>query len=320
MLGVLFGAGAAGGWALLREGNTTSAGAAAGAISPTTTPPDASTGDVATTTSTTVAERSSTTTTRGTTTTSESTTTTTEPTTTTTTTTTAPTTTTEATTTTTTEPTTTTTTAPPTTTTTAVTAGGTNRLEIICKDAWRAAPIQGQFTGHVIERLTVHHTAVVMGSNTKAPGRIRSYQSYHQDSGWPDVAYHYLIDANGHVYEGRPTSARGDTFTEYDPTAHFLVCCDGHFDQQDVPAAQLDSLARVLAWASMQFGVSPSTIAGHRQFAATTCPGKQLHNVIADGRLQAMVEEGVAAGGVSMSLLCGQAGVDRVAAIEAGQI
>jgi hypothetical protein len=159
-----------------------------------------------------------------------------------------------------------------------------------------------------------------MGSNTKAPARIRSYQTYHQESGWPDIAYHYLIDANGHIYEGRPVSARGDTFTEYDPTGHFLVCCDGHFDQQSIPVTQLASLADVLAWASVRFGVAPATIAGHRDYAATTCPGSDLAGLVADQTVEAMVQERIAAGVRSLGLLCGPAGFDRVAAIEAGRL
>jgi hypothetical protein len=159
-----------------------------------------------------------------------------------------------------------------------------------------------------------------MGDNAEAPRRLRSYQGYHQENGWPDVAYHYLIDAHGHVYEGRPVSARGDTFTDYDPTGHFLVCCDGHFDQQGVPAAQLASLTNVLAWASGHFGVGSDTIRGHRDYAATSCPGSQLAGLVADRTLQSMVEQRMAAGGVLLTLLCGQGGFDRVAEIEAGTL
>lgn len=149
---------------------------------------------------------------------------------------------------------------------------------------------------------------------------MRSYQNYHQESGWPDVAYHYLIDANGHIYEGRPVAARGDTFTEYDPSGHFLVGCDGHFDRQDIPDAQLASLANVLAWASVRFAVGPATIAGHRDYAGTTCPGSDLAGLIGDRTLQSMVEQRIAAGVSSLNTLCGQAGRDRVAAIESGRL
>ena len=300
MLGVLIGGGAAGGWAWLRPGDALPPPEAAlsGAGTPATSTTSSSGSAV------TIAEPEATTTTGALPTTSA-----------TTTSTGAPTTTTEAPTTT---SATTTTTVPTTTTGVPPTAGGS--LEIICREAWGAAPIQGPLVDHQIERLTVHHTAVVMGSNTKAPGRIRSYQAYHQDSGWPDVAYHYLVDANGHIYEGRPVSARGDTFTEYDPAGHFLVCCDGHFDQQRIPAAQLASMANVLAWASVRFGVGPSTIAGHRDYAATSCPGSDLAGLVSDQTLQSMVEERIAAGAGTLSLLCGQAGFDRVAAIESGRL
>jgi hypothetical protein len=191
-------------------------------------------------------------------------------------------------------------------------------VEVICKDAWGAAPVQGEFVGHQIERLTVHHTAVLMGSNTEAPGRMRSYQRYHQEQGWPDIAYHYLIDANGNVYEGRPVGARGDTFTDYDPTGHFLVCCDGHFDQQPIPAAQLAALTDVLAWAAIEYGAGPSTIAGHSDYASTTCPGSSLAALVADGTLHASVEQRIDSGKVSLAVLCGSAGLQRVADIEAG--
>jgi hypothetical protein len=192
------------------------------------------------------------------------------------------------------------------------------RVEVICKEAWEAAPIRGRLIEHQIERLTVHHTAVTMRDNAAAPRRLRSYQDYHQENGWPDIAYHYLIDAHGHVYEGRRVSARGDTFTDYDPTGHFLVCCDGDFDQQEVPAAQLASLADVLAWASVHFGVGSDAIGGHGDYAATSCPGTQLAGLIADGTLQSMVEQRIVAGGVLVSSLCGPAGFNRVAEIEAG--
>jgi hypothetical protein len=305
MLGVLVGAGAAGGWSWLRP---------ADAVPPVPTPEAAPSESAAPTPSTTSgsgstvapAESTTSTTTTASSTTIE-----------TTTTTAAPAATTEASTTTTTT-TSTPSTAP--TTTAAVAQSVAGSREVICKEAWGAAPIHGQLVEHRIERLTVHHTAVVMGSNTKAPSRIRSYQNYHQENGWPDVAYHYLIDANGHVYEGRPVSARGDTFTDYDPTGHFLVCCDGHFDQQGIPAAQLASLASVLAWASVTFGVGPATIAGHRDYAATTCPGSHLAALVDDRTLQSMVEQLIAAGANSLSSLCGRAGRDRVVAIEAGRL
>ena len=189
---------------------------------------------------------------------------------------------------------------------------------IICKNAWGARPLAGELGSHSIERMTVHHTAVRLDRNSDAPGHIRGHQAFHQQSGWVDLAYHYMIDANGNIYEGRPFSAPGDTFTSYDPAGHFLVCCEGNFDQQDLPEAQLASLAAMLAWGSAAFGISPDTIGGHRDYASTTCPGTSLAKTLEDGTLLDAVVALLESGGVELTEACGTEGTALVSAIEAG--
>lgn len=189
---------------------------------------------------------------------------------------------------------------------------------IICKTAWGARPLAGELGAHSIERMTVHHTAVRLDRNADAPAHIRGHQAFHQQSGWVDLAYHYMVDANGNIYEGRPFSAPGDTFTNYDPAGHFLVCCEGNFDQQELPAEQLASLAAMLAWGSTAFGISPDTIGGHRDYASTTCPGTALAGTLEDGTLQAAVEALLESGGVELTEACGAEGAALVTAIEAG--
>ena len=111
-----------------------------------------------------------------------------------------------------------------TTTTTTIVSTGAGIVQAICKSAWGGREPSGALTNHTIERMTVHHTAALLDSNRSAPGRARAHQSLHMDDrGWVDLAYHFLVDANGHVYEGRPISAVGDTATNYDPAGHFLV-------------------------------------------------------------------------------------------------
>ena len=88
--------------------------------------------------------------------------------------------------------------------------------------------------------MTLHHEAVVLGDNRNALARLRQDQRYHQDQhGWIDIAYHVGVDRNGNVYELRSTEIAGDTATDYDTTGHFLVLCEGDFDQEAVSEAQL---------------------------------------------------------------------------------
>lgn len=211
----------------------------------------------------------------------------------------------------------TTTTAP--TATTTVLGDIPTAIEAICVAAWGGKPPQGEFEEHVIERLTIHHTASRLETNTRAPHHVRGHQRFHQrDRGWPDLAYHFVIDLNGHVYEGRPLWARGDTGTTYDPTGHFLVSCEGNFDAQEPSAAQVASLVGLLAWASREFGVDPATMRGHRDWAATSCPGANLYPLLTDGSLLASVQEVLATTEPSLTLICGDQAEARVADIEAG--
>lgn len=168
-----------------------------------------------------------------------------------------------------------TTTAAPSTTTTEPSREGV-RVEVISKSAWGGRKT-GTFEPHVPQRLTIHHTASGGSDPAGAPARIRGYQRYHMDQGWPDVAYHYLIDQAGRVYEGRPVVAAGDTFTEYDPSGHFLACLDGSFDRATPSNESIDALVLVLAWASQTHDIDPRTLSGHRDVANTTCPGDNLY-------------------------------------------
>lgn len=197
-------------------------------------------------------------------------------------------------------------------------AGREADIECICKSAWEAGPVQGALVPHVVRRLTVHHSGRPLRDNRRAPARFRAHQSYHQSLGWPDIAYHFLIDRHGNTYKGRPTWARGDTSTDYDPSGHLLVLCEGNFGKQPVSPSQVRALVRVLAWASRKFDVDSGTIRGHRDFASTACPGADLYRLIASGRLEHRVRKRLRRGDTSKKELCGRAGRRRVAAIERG--
>jgi hypothetical protein len=198
--------------------------------------------------------------------------------------------------------------------------GGDGVVTVICRESWGARAAEDGMQDHTIERLTVHHTAAFLGDNGRAPAMVRGHQRFHiDDRGWPDLAYHYIIDAKGYAYEGRDTTKAGDTATRYDPAGHFLVCCEGNFDDQSVPEAQLGALVDVLAWAAARFGVGADAITGHRDHAATTCPGSSLYSTIEDGTLRKAVVARLAAGPPELRVVCGEEGDALVADIEAGR-
>jgi hypothetical protein len=189
---------------------------------------------------------------------------------------------------------------------------------LLCRDAWGARPARAGGKPHTITRMTLHHEAVVLGDNRNAPERLRHDQRYHQDQkGWIDIAYHVAVDRNGNLYELRNPAIAGDTATDYDTTGHFLVLCEGDFDQESVSEAQLHGTAIAFAWAGKTFGVASKTLAGHRDFAATSCPGANLYAHLSSGDLKRRIDD-LLAGGVDLQRFCGADAAARVAAIEAG--
>ena len=191
---------------------------------------------------------------------------------------------------------------------------------VLCRDAWGANPPLPGGTSHTLSRMTIHHTAVVLGNNSNAPARLRQHQHYHQDTqGWIDIAYHISVDRNGNIYELRRPELVGDTATSYDPTGHFLVVCEGNFDEEPVTEEQLNGAALAFAWAAQQFGIATDTLGGHRDASGdTSCPGANLYAHVTSGDLRSRVDGLLAAGTVDLLPICGPEATAQVAEIEAG--
>jgi hypothetical protein len=173
---------------------------------------------------------------------------------------------------------------------------------------------------HVVERLTIHHTGVAIEDNREAPARLRAHQVFHQsDRGWPDLAYHFAIDREGNIYEGRAPEFRGDTATSYDPTGHFLVVLEGNFDVEPTAQAQLGSLGHLLAWAASRYSVGVESIKSHRDYAPgeTSCPGDNLYPLVESGELARSVGSILNDESIELVYLRGEEATARVSGIEA---
>ena len=191
---------------------------------------------------------------------------------------------------------------------------------MLCRDAWGANPPRPGGNPNPLNRMMIHHTEVVLGDNSNSPARLRQHQHYHQDSqGWIDIAYHVGVDRHGNIFELRRPELVGDTATSYDPTGHFLVVCEGNFDEEEVTEDQLNGAALAFAWAADRFAIPTDTLAGHRDASPEiTCPGANLYAHVASGDLKRRVDDLLAAGPVDLQTICGLEAEEVVAAIEAG--
>ena len=192
--------------------------------------------------------------------------------------------------------------------------------QVLCRDAWGAAAARPGGIPHTLNRMTIHHTAVVLGENSNAPSRLRQHQHYHQDTqGWIDIAYHFSVDRDGNIYQLRDPLLVGDTATSYDPTGHFLVVCEGDFDQEEVTEAQLNGAAFVFAWAAQEYGIATSTLKGHRDASSdTACPGSSLYAHVTSGDLQSRIDGLLATGPVDLQMTCGPEADEIVTEIATG--
>ncbi len=190
---------------------------------------------------------------------------------------------------------------------------------VLPRQAWGARAPRPGGTPHTITRMTIHHSAVALPDNSDIVARLQQHQRYHQDDkGWVDIAYHYAVDRNGNIFALRDTAIAGDTATDYDTEGHFLVLCEGDFDQETVSEAQLNGAALVCAWATKQFGITTSTLASHQEVTpVTSCPGAALESHMTSGDLARRIGD-VIATGFSLTPVGAQQAAPIVAAIEAG--
>lgn len=164
--------------------------------------------------------------------------------------------------------------------------------EIISVAAWGGTDADpARAVRHVPNRITLHHQG-----ETFAPGRdvreyLRTLQGWSRGArGWIDIPYHYIVDFEGNVYAGRDIAFAGDTNTPYNTSGHALIEVIGNYEDIEPNAAQLAAVARVMAMLAKKYNISPDTIVGHKDVAATTCPGKNLYRYLENGYFREQVK------------------------------
>jgi hypothetical protein len=178
------------------------------------------------------------------------------------------------------------------------------RPAIITRAEWGAAKPAYKYAPQRPSRITLHHEGVYFDGSIAAPDYLRHVQSWSiRYRRWADIPYHFLIDLEGQIYEGRPLDARGDTNTSYDLQDHALIAVLGKYDagEQQPNHAQIDTVISLMAWIAGTYAISPDRIYGHRQFIPLndkgehidprtgekiTCPGDNLFRYLADQTIQ----------------------------------
>jgi hypothetical protein len=169
-------------------------------------------------------------------------------------------------------------------------------FDIIEADAWGGQAAsdaeRARARPHIPTRLTLHHGGVAFGRDKDPVAHLINLQRWSRKMrGWADIPYHYVIDLDGRVYAARDVMLAGDTNTQYDPAGHALVMVLGNFEEAEPTPAQIEAAAQTFAYIAKRFGIPIKTLASHKDYAETACPGRNLYRYLADGTIARRAEE-----------------------------
>jgi len=183
---------------------------------------------------------------------------------------------------------------------------------IITRQEWGARAPNGNYDQTLINnKLTIHHAAGWPATNLQEGKQaVKEIQDFHIDGrGWTDIAYHFLVDDAGNIYQGRPETVQG-AHTYQHNTGNIGLCVLGCYDppyevSAGIPCHQYltqearDAVVHLFAWVIETYGYDNADILkGHRDYydyARTSCPGQNIHQLIPD--LKYEIDEFIKFGG-----------------------
>jgi hypothetical protein len=168
----------------------------------------------------------------------------------------------------------------------------------------------GQEYDTVVQKIIVHHTASP-NSITNYPALCRSILGFETSGEYIDIAYNWMIDPHGRIYEGRwaKNYKAGEAHTGelnganvrgghalYHNDRTIGIALLGTYDTVSPSSAMLDGLVTLLAWKCARWGIDPEghglylasnglrhdlhNICGHRDTYATDCPGQRTEPML----------------------------------------
>lgn len=158
--------------------------------------------------------------------------------------------------------------------------------------AWGGTPADpARARKQTITHITLHHQGEPFPQGKDPVAYLRNLQTWSRTTkGWLDIPYHYIIDLDGKVYEGRKLDYAGDTNTEYDPKGHALIEVVGNFEEVEPNQGQLDAVVDLMAMLALKYQVPVDRIAGHKDHSEkTVCPGTNLYRYLQNGYFKEQV-------------------------------
>ena len=113
------------------------------------------------------------------------------------------------------------------------------------------------------------------------PAQVKNFERYHiRTRGWRGIAYNWLVDSDGVIYEGRGSNKVGGATRGWNSKTE-SICYTG-WGAGEVPDRALDSIRWLVGYIQGIHG-NNLWVKGHKDLASTACPGKTLYNWLQDG-------------------------------------
>lgn len=157
---------------------------------------------------------------------------------------------------------------------------------ILSRQDWQAKPPLPGMKPQQVIGVILHHTGVAKNRSISLQAKMRNLQAFSQRPGlvspghskpsWPDVPYHFDVDAIGQIAEGRDVNFAGDTNTGYDTSGYIQIAIEGDFEKEKPDLAQLNAVRRLLVWILISRSLPSGSITVHKDHAPTDCPGRNF--------------------------------------------
>ena len=153
---------------------------------------------------------------------------------------------------------------------------------LVSRDAWaRGTPVPALMNRMTpVRHITIHHDGmppVSLNSRAQIAARIEVIRAGHRAKGWGDIGYHFIVDPQGAVWQGRPLLWQGAHVKDRNQ-GNVGVLVLGNFESTRPTDAQLDALERQIAGLMRIYRVSATSVRSHQEWpgAATACPGRHM--------------------------------------------
>lgn len=127
---------------------------------------------------------------------------------------------------------------------------------------------------NVPKNIIVHHTAV---SREKNSNQFEATDNYHKSKGWGGIGYHYLIEPDGTVKQGRADNEPGAHTSQKNMNYLSLgICLTGDFDIEEPTKEQCIALQELIRRKQTEYTILDDNVVPHRHYAPKSCWGNKL--------------------------------------------